>query len=212
MSNLHTIYRCANIITGKVYIGYTGLTIEDRITKHRYNVNGGLRTKFYNSIRKYGWDSFSWEVIYQSFDQEHTHKIMEPFFINDHNSVTEGYNTQPGGEGGDVSSSENYKEAMKNRDISGEKNPMHGRRGELSPRYGITGADHPNFGKPAPNRGIPNSEEQKKKQSKSMSGSKNPMFGKKWTKEELERRSETRRINKEKRKLETRDDTVIQNS
>jgi group I intron endonuclease len=50
-------------------------------------------------MNKYGDDQFSFEVIYQSKDKDHTHKVMEPLFIAEYNSIETGYNITPGGEG-----------------------------------------------------------------------------------------------------------------
>jgi hypothetical protein len=35
---------------------------------------------FYNPVRKYGWNNFEWEILYQSKEREHTLNIMEPCF------------------------------------------------------------------------------------------------------------------------------------
>ena len=53
-----------------------------------------------------------------------------------------------------------------------------------------TGENHPNYGKPAYNRGIPMSNEQKKKLSENhwdCSGTKHPMYGKRHSKESIEK-------------------------
>lgn len=61
-------------------------------------------TPFHSAIRKYGWSAFSWEVIYQSLDKDHTLNTMEQFFIEQfrtHVSFDDciGYNLTLGGEG-----------------------------------------------------------------------------------------------------------------
>jgi len=50
-------------------------------------------------LRKYGWNNFYWDIIYQSKDGEHCKTIMESFFISVYNSYKNGYNSTLGGEG-----------------------------------------------------------------------------------------------------------------
>ena len=53
-------------------------------------------------MRKYGEESFNIEAIYCSKDKKHTHKIMEPYFINEYQSHVKfkrGYNSTAGGDG-----------------------------------------------------------------------------------------------------------------
>jgi group I intron endonuclease len=101
---IYTIYRATNTDSGKVYIGFTSHWPQ-RINGHNYDRRYGNTNKaFYNAITKYGWDAFEWEAIYQSQDYEHTLKIMEPYFINEHRSWVgfedcNGYNITQGGEG-----------------------------------------------------------------------------------------------------------------
>lgn len=57
-------------------------------------------------------------------------------------------------------------------------------RGESHHMFGKTGPAHHLFGKPSPLRGIPRTEETKKKLSDTKLGEKNPCFGKCYTEEE----------------------------
>ena len=100
----YTIYRATNKINQKVYIGFTAHW-PHRINGHNYDRRYGNTNKaFYNAIKKYGWDAFEWEPIYQSRDYEHTLTTMEPHFIDEYRSWVgfedcNGYNTTLGGEG-----------------------------------------------------------------------------------------------------------------
>jgi group I intron endonuclease len=54
---------------------------------------------FYRAIRKHGFDSFEWNILYQSTDKDHTLKEMEQHFITEYNTFGDGYNLTLGGEG-----------------------------------------------------------------------------------------------------------------
>jgi len=96
--NIYTIYKATNIINNKVYVGFTSLAPEERVSAHLKNVKT-IDTKFYNAIKKYGKENFLWEIIYQSLDYEHTLKVMENYFIIEYDSFKNGYNSTLGGEG-----------------------------------------------------------------------------------------------------------------
>lgn len=97
---IYSIYKATNIINNKVYIGFTN-NFEKRLIAHK-SAYTRKNTKFYNAIKKYEWDSFVWEIIYQSLDSNHCLNIMEPFFIVHYNSINEGYNTSSGGNCGPI--------------------------------------------------------------------------------------------------------------
>lgn len=101
----YTIYKATNIVNNKVYIGFTE-NWPQRINGHNYDRRYGNADNkaFYNAIKKHGWDNFAWEAIYQSHDEEHTLKVMEPYFITEYRSWVgfkdcNGYNVTMGGEG-----------------------------------------------------------------------------------------------------------------
>ena len=94
--HIYTIYRATNTINGKVYIGFDSAWPK-RKSEHKTAIKYGDNFKFYNAIRKYGWDCFVWEVIYQSLDYDHCLNTMEPFFIIEHGSLADGYNGNSGG-------------------------------------------------------------------------------------------------------------------
>lgn len=95
--NIYTIYKATNIINGKSYIGFDSKW-PNRIIKHNQNYKNQNR-KFYDAIKKYGWDNFDWSVLYQSYDRNHCLTEMEPHFITEYNSFNNGYNMTLGGEG-----------------------------------------------------------------------------------------------------------------
>jgi group I intron endonuclease len=96
--DIYSIYRATNIINSKVYIGFTKFTTDQRAKAHLKN-SKSISNKFYNAIKKYGWENFIWETIYQSKDYEHTLTVMENYFITEHDSFKKGYNSTLGGDG-----------------------------------------------------------------------------------------------------------------
>lgn len=95
---MNTIYKATNKITGKSYIGFDSAW-PSRKERHQENANYKREGKFYDSIRKHGWENFEWSVIYQSSDKEHTLNVMEPHFIKEYDTFNTGYNMTEGGEG-----------------------------------------------------------------------------------------------------------------
>ena len=94
---IYSIYKATNKINGKVYIGFDS-NWPNRQTDHKHNYKT-KRFKFYNAIKKYGWDNFEWEIIYQSKDGEYCLNHMESYFIEQYDSFKNGYNSTIGGEG-----------------------------------------------------------------------------------------------------------------
>lgn len=94
---IYSIYKIVNNINGKVYIGFDSRWPK-RIESHKYHTKTRNQT-LYQSLRKYGWDNFTYELIYQSKDGKHCLHTMEPFFINEYQSYKNGYNETLGGEG-----------------------------------------------------------------------------------------------------------------
>lgn len=92
-----SIYKCTNLINGKIYIGFT-IDLHRRKAVH-LSSSKKEDTKFYRAIRKYGAENFIWEVIYQSLDFDHCLKVMEPYFIAEYDSYRSGYNSTHGGDG-----------------------------------------------------------------------------------------------------------------
>lgn len=102
---IYTIYKATNQITNKSYIGFSS-DWQSRRREHKFNAlsNDNKNYAFYNSIRKYGFGVFVWEIIYQSKDKIHTLEEMENHFIVEYNTMyPNGYNMKQGGVGGNVS-------------------------------------------------------------------------------------------------------------
>lgn len=97
--HIYSIYKATNTINGKIYIGFTKNGLR-RARSHIYSRK--TNNFFHNAIRKYGPENFSWEIIYQSKDLNHTLNTMESYFICEYNSFIDfknsnGYNLTIGG-------------------------------------------------------------------------------------------------------------------
>lgn len=96
----YSIYRFCNKVNGKYYIGFTK-DFPARVRGHRSRY-AKADTAFACALRKYGWDNFISEIIYQSLDEDHCHNVMEEYFIREHSSHVDegnGYNQSYGGDG-----------------------------------------------------------------------------------------------------------------
>lgn len=98
---IYSVYKIENIISGKVYIGITN-NFKIRILNHK-NKYKNSEYPLYRAMRKYGWDNFKFEVIYQSIDYSDILN-MESHFILEYKSYVKfidsnGYNMTLGGEG-----------------------------------------------------------------------------------------------------------------
>lgn len=119
------IYKITNNINKDFYIGKTSNDIETRFYHHKYNSQKRKsQTYLHRAMRKYGIKNFSISQI----DKANTLKelnLKEIYWIE---SLSPHYNMTKGGDGGDTSNSPNYKKAIQQRDQSGEKNGMYGRK------------------------------------------------------------------------------------
>lgn len=105
------IYKITNIKNGKIYIGQTTRTIEERWYHHiYYSLQNENKTRLGRAIRKYGKDSFTIERVEatDNLDEREIH------FIKLFDSVKKGYNIKIGGDGGPHAESTKRKIAKAN--------------------------------------------------------------------------------------------------
>ncbi len=134
------IYIITNILNNKQYIGFT-TNIKNRITDHK---KARSDAPIHRAIRKYGWENFTYEVIYESDDVEHTLNTMESIFIEEYSTYKKGYNATKGGEGvvglqlfGEKNSFYGKKHSDETKKKIGESSSKRN-KGKLNPMYGKT--------------------------------------------------------------------------
>ena len=94
------IYKYENILNNKVYIGQT-INLHSRIYSHQCK-SKTVKTKFYNAVRKYGWDNFNFCILEEIEDTDLnsltiTLDQLEIEYIRKYNSYNIGYNSTLGG-------------------------------------------------------------------------------------------------------------------
>lgn len=99
------VYQITNIITQDSYVGKTKQSLNRRWRKHLLNSKDG-KTHLYRAIRKYGISNFRVDIIEETDAPDE----RERFHIT---TLKPKYNMTCGGDGGDTSSSKNFKKAMK---------------------------------------------------------------------------------------------------
>lgn len=97
---IYSIYKITCLVNSKVYIGWTKFSPEKRWQKHFYDAMNGSQYHIHNAIRKYSANNFTIETICQSKDGKYLLEEMEPYFIKKYDSLNNGYNMMPGGQGG----------------------------------------------------------------------------------------------------------------
>ena len=115
------IYKYENLVNHKVYIGQT-TDLVNRQSSHR-SKSATVRSKFYNAVRKYGWDKFSFCILatIEAEPDKITNLLdtLEIEYISQYNSYYKGYNSTFGGHSNrGALRSEEYKEYCRNRQYS----------------------------------------------------------------------------------------------
>ena len=93
----YKLYLIRNRVNGREYVGITVTPLWQRLNGHRANARKGVKGKFYNAMRHYGFKAFSIELVRndaRSFGDLQRQEIAE---ISRRDTVGNGYNTSPGG-------------------------------------------------------------------------------------------------------------------
>ena len=163
MSRIFTVYR-HTAPNGKAYIG---ITSQKPATRWQNGRGYSQNKLFYRAINKYGWESFKHEILFTGLTQEQAEKKeMELIKLYDLTDPTKGYNIQYGG-------------AVAGTMTEAQRERIRARQSGALSRW---------YGKPAYNRGIPATEEQRKKTSEARKGKgggeRNANYKRQYTEEE----------------------------
>jgi len=96
-----TIYKAINVKTNKSYVGKTAQKFWRRKSQHKMNaLTNNFQSHFHRAIRKHGWDSFEWEILFEGECSNNKLNDLEIFYIGYYDTFNNGYNLTIGGEGG----------------------------------------------------------------------------------------------------------------
>lgn len=95
MSNTYSVYKHTNKINGKVYIG---ITVNEPEVRWGKDGGGYSRQLFGKAIRKYGWENFEHEILFENLSQKEAfEKEIELISLYDSTNSEKGYNISKGG-------------------------------------------------------------------------------------------------------------------
>jgi hypothetical protein len=96
-SPMGCVYLATNRVNGKKYVGQSRSCLHDRIRHHRHSAKYGSLLAFHCALRKYGFDGFIWEVLFES-DRRELLDFVEISQIQELGTLSPaGYNLRPGG-------------------------------------------------------------------------------------------------------------------
>ena len=121
------VYLITNNVNGKRYVGQTSKSLEYRWNLHRYNSSCPAMKA---AIRKYGYENFSAEVLFDGIDKPLADELEKEFIRSFCTRAPNGYNLTEGGEG-IINPSKEIREA-RSRGNLGNKNALGAYR---SPEY-----------------------------------------------------------------------------
>lgn len=146
------IYMITNCVNNKVYIGKSIDILNKRWPQHKSSLNNNahINQHLQNSWNKYGEENFDFSIVLECSPDELDQ--YEIYYIDLHKSYLPeyGYNKTYGGDGAVPTDETRLKMSIAHKGIlgtpesrkkqsfklSGENNPMFGRKKELSPVYG----------------------------------------------------------------------------
>lgn len=226
------VYKISNIKDGRYYIGHSQ-NIYNRFKTHKYKLKNNKHDNIFMQrvYKKYGLDSFTFEIIHK-FDDVEKSKEKELEYLQNLEIRKELYNLNYNNDGGDMLSHHpNKKEIIEKRSETLKENNAKLTKEELKDKYGLNGEKNGMFGKTHTKEarkifsnlhkgnkyslGLKRSEETRKKISeiaKQRIGEKNPFFGKVHSEEARKKISENNLGKKPKNMIKIIVDDIIYNS
>ena len=94
MENNYKVYIHQLKIDGRVYVGQTKMSLDERSGYNGYRYKNCI--KFYNAIQLYGWKNFEHIIVKDNLTLEEAN-ILEAQLIKQYDSIENGFNIVPGG-------------------------------------------------------------------------------------------------------------------
>ena len=132
------IYKATNKVNGKVYIGQTINSLEERKRKHKSD-SKRIDIVFCRAIRKYGFDNFEWEILCRTNNRNKLN-ALEKFYIMCYRKIGSVYNMTDGGDGTTgYKLTEWHKDRIRQSKI-GKNNPQFGKSPSIETRKKLSEA------------------------------------------------------------------------
>ena len=139
---MYKIYLVQNMENGKVYVGKTSKTLEERWTKHLQCARQGVPYYFYNAIRKYGPSIFVIRLLCSVEEEKYSGDLEKKYILLFQSHRPEnGYNSTLGGEG--VTPNEETKQKIRISN-TGQKRSEEARK---NMSIALSGTNSPNYGR-----------------------------------------------------------------
>ena len=144
------IYKITNLTNNKIYIGQTAQkNPKMRWYGHLADARRGRKSHLYDSIRKYGPESFIWEIIEHCKSIEELNE-REHYWLNFYRESTEVYNCREAG-GNKIHSAESIEKMRQAQRLAHQRRRQNGKDGGWKRSDGgpMKGKLHPKKGKPS---------------------------------------------------------------
>lgn len=150
-AQMHSIYIIKNTINNKVYVGQTIDTLNRRFNGHKTATKTACR-KLFNAFNKHGRENFYIELLAVCSSQSIA-DYLETTYIEEYNSMNNGYNIMSGGSHGRLSE-ETKKKISETRKLRKIPSPNKGKKLSEECRRKMSLAK---LGKPSPIKGYKHS-------------------------------------------------------
>jgi group I intron endonuclease len=148
------IYKWTHIDSGRCYIGQSIQEPNQRRLEHICDSRHTPKTyHFHNSLKKYGVDAFTWEVIDTAESLEELNLLEEKYVIQ-YNSINNGFNIRQAG-GNKLHSDESRQRMSEAQKSAHARRKLEGKDGGWKRKDGgpMKGKSHPNKGGTSANKG-----------------------------------------------------------